>query len=326
MVHDERGNFIGDSHLARGHGELAEGDEVNLDRGAAIVQVCDCTGTWQQDLSEVVDKRAKEVEQRREAASAKTTCTPGAKSRVPLSMGNQGGVGLSALMTPTETRRVAKDHFQLRHLPLSAIVSSLGPTGRAVIPDRSPYEVRQGIMEQEGIGESTAKRRRVEASPPPSKAGFARNLFGTRLTLSASGAAATQPRTNAKTLFRDSVEEMRRKRVDAQVDDASRQRSNQVQRPQSPTAVDSHDSQDSTQPAPSVPTSRRPRKKSQTAPTLSKKGKAVSDKRPTSEHDEPRSQAQTAAEKATLGLAKATGHIESVESHLPTRNKSEIGA
>ncbi|PHH64211.1 hypothetical protein CDD81_4825 [Ophiocordyceps australis] len=289
MVHDERGNFIGDSHLAGGHGELAEGDEVNLDRGAAIVQVCDCTGRWEQDLSDVVDRRVKEVEQRREAASAKTRSGPGMGSPVASSFGKRSGDGggLGALMTPTNTKRHGKDHFQLRHLPLSAMLPSCGPTGRAVLPERSPYEVRQERMGEEEMRGSTGKRRRVEASPP-SKAGFAQNLFGARLTLSASGAASTQTR-GKMVLLASSGEETERRRIEVQNQKALGQRSNQVQRPLSPTA--------------GVATS-RPRSKPLAAPALSSKGKELSDKTLALEQDETETQAERETAKSSVSGTK----------------------
>ncbi|TWU74207.1 hypothetical protein ED733_002767 [Metarhizium rileyi] len=157
MVYDDRGNFIGDAHWP-GAGDLQEDEELELDRGAAIVQVGEYTGSREQDLTEVLDKRAREVEKRRAMAAAKTP-------------------------TPSRARAQQRPHFQLNHRPLSSIVPSPGPIGRSVIPDRSPFEARKA---EGGADGPSSKKRRVSPSPP-SKAGFAQNLFGARLNLGGSG-------------------------------------------------------------------------------------------------------------------------------------------
>ncbi|OAQ98360.1 hypothetical protein LLEC1_01168, partial [Akanthomyces lecanii] len=169
MVYDDRGHFVGDSHWDQ-EGDLAPGDELSLDRGMALVQVEDCTGEKQQDLTELLDKRAREVEKRRQIAAAKTRPTP----RGSLA----GGV-----QPPPQHRP---------HLALSSLVQSPGPIGRAAIPAHSPFEARQQRLHQNQppnadaqptVSAPPAKKRRTSTSPP-SKAGFARNLFGTMLNLS----------------------------------------------------------------------------------------------------------------------------------------------
>ncbi|KAF4508860.1 hypothetical protein G6O67_005191 [Ophiocordyceps sinensis] len=175
MVYDDRGNFIGDSHW-HSSDALDEGDELELDRGSAIVQVADCTGSREQDLTELLDKRAKEVGQRRASAAARTT--PAQQTPVRRHEGQQ---------------RQPQTHFQLKHRPLSAIVPSPGPIGRAAIPARSPFEARLAEAGGEQQQPPVAKRRRVCVSPP-SKKGFAQSLFGAKLTLSACP-TATPPAT-----------------------------------------------------------------------------------------------------------------------------------
>lgn len=172
MVYDDRGNFIGDAHW-HGGGDLQEDEELELDRGAAIVQVGESTGSREQDLTEILDKRAREVEKRRAMAAAKTP-TPSRPRTQPQQQQQQ-------------QRRQQQPHFQLNHRPLHSIVPSPGPIGRAVISDRSPYEARKA----EGVAMDgpSAKKRRVCPSPP-SKAGFAQSLFGTRLNLGGSGRMA----------------------------------------------------------------------------------------------------------------------------------------
>ncbi|KAG7291493.1 hypothetical protein NEMBOFW57_001512 [Staphylotrichum longicolle] len=62
MVYDDRGHFVGDTHLQRDY-DFDEGEEIKLERGI-IVQFVECVGRQEQDLSELLDKRAKEKEQR----------------------------------------------------------------------------------------------------------------------------------------------------------------------------------------------------------------------------------------------------------------------
>ncbi|KAF4435513.1 hypothetical protein FACUT_7136 [Fusarium acutatum] len=169
MVYDDRNHFIGDAHWQEG-GDLEPGDEFELDRGAAIVQVSDCTGQREQDLTELLDKRAKEVEKRR--TNAGTTRTPGS----------------TAAVTQTPRNDQNTPHFQLRHRPLNDLVGGASRIGRAVISPHSPFEQRKMAespgQQQDSPSEDArpSKRRRREKSPP-SKMGHARALFGTTLTL-----------------------------------------------------------------------------------------------------------------------------------------------
>ncbi|PNP74164.1 hypothetical protein FNYG_12538 [Fusarium nygamai] len=169
MVYDDRNHFIGDAHWQEG-GDLEPGDEFELDRGAAIVQVSDCTGQREQDLTELLDKRAKEVEKRR--TNAGTTRTPGS----------------TAAGTQTPRNDQNAPHFQLRHRPLNDLVGGASRIGRAVISPHSPFEQRKMAespgQQQDSPSEDArpSKRRRREESPP-SKMGHARALFGTTLTL-----------------------------------------------------------------------------------------------------------------------------------------------
>ncbi|KAJ5833560.1 hypothetical protein N7474_001871 [Penicillium riverlandense] len=55
MVFDEQGNFIGDHHWRSGD-PVQDGDEMELDKGA-LIQVGECMGTAQTDLSSLLEKR-----------------------------------------------------------------------------------------------------------------------------------------------------------------------------------------------------------------------------------------------------------------------------
>ncbi|QPG93549.1 hypothetical protein C2857_000646 [Epichloe festucae Fl1] len=188
MVYDDRGNFIGDAHWQAG-GDLEEDEELELDRGAAIVQVADCVGCREQDLTEVLDKRAREVEKRRAMAAAKTPAP--SRARAPPVPAAQDGT-----------------HFQLSHRSLSSIVPSPGPLGRAAVSSRSPYETRKadGLRAQERAPPPAKKRRTCPS--PPSKAGFARSLFGAALSLSTYAGGASSSRTRALKERRVSVQEV----------------------------------------------------------------------------------------------------------------------
>ncbi|KAM6524155.1 hypothetical protein FSOLCH5_004759 [Fusarium solani] len=151
MVYDDRGHFIGDAHWQEG-GDLDEGDEFELDRGAAIVQVSDRTGQREQDLTELLDKRAKDVERRRANAGTRTPGSTAASTRTP--------------------RNDQSSHFQLRHRPLTDLVGGASRIGRAVISPHSPYEARKMAIspgqQQDSPSEDArpSKRRRREESPP----------------------------------------------------------------------------------------------------------------------------------------------------------------
>ncbi|KAG5961761.1 hypothetical protein E4U56_003748 [Claviceps arundinis] len=172
MVYDDRGNFIGDAHW-QADGALAEDEELQLDRGSAIVQVADYVGSREQDLTEVLDKRVREVEKRRAVAAARTPAS--------------GRAAPAAAAAAAAAAAVESTHFQLMHRPLSSIVSSPGPLGRASISTRSPFEVRKVDRLAAPPHQAPISARKRRRSPsPPSKAGFARSLFGAALSLSGS--------------------------------------------------------------------------------------------------------------------------------------------
>ncbi|KAH7158271.1 hypothetical protein B0J13DRAFT_435448, partial [Dactylonectria estremocensis] len=166
MVSDDRGHFIGDAHW-QAEADIEPGDEFQLDRGAAIVQVSDCTGQREQDLTELLDKRARDVEKRRANAISRTPRSSNAVASSPA--------------------QDQSSHFQLRHRPLASLVGASPRIGRAVIPPHSPYEVRQiaqrGAQPEPSEELPPPKRRKQERSPP-SKSYHARSLFGAALSLS----------------------------------------------------------------------------------------------------------------------------------------------
>lgn len=162
MVYDERGNFVGDTHW-REDEDLDEGEELELERGGAIIQVAECTGSRDQDLSELIDKRAKERAERQSAALARRQST------------------LEAAASHT-----AVPHFQLRHKPLHNLIGTpTGHHGRALLPTESPYEERQKLVASPQNNDTRSIKRRRREPSPPSKGGYAQSLFGASLSLSA---------------------------------------------------------------------------------------------------------------------------------------------
>ncbi|ROW10221.1 hypothetical protein VMCG_01757 [Cytospora schulzeri] len=182
MVHDERGNFVGDMHWRHDYA-FDEGEEIELERGGVIVQVSSLVAREETDLSELLGKRVKEKEQRHLQKLARS---PARTSAAP-----RPGPRPSA---------IPPDHFQLRHRPLHQVIGTpTGHHGKALVPKESPFEQRQQAAAAAATSpdERTAKRRKHE-DLPPSKSGYATSLFGQSLTLSATPASSVpvkrQPR------------------------------------------------------------------------------------------------------------------------------------
>ncbi|KAK1961724.1 hypothetical protein LY78DRAFT_706300 [Colletotrichum sublineola] len=174
MVYDERGNFIGDMHW-REDFDFGKGEEFNLEQGAVIVQVAECVGSKDQDLTELLDKRAREAEQRYARTSA---------------------AAANSLRSTVRPLLVPQNHPQAHFRPRHLVDVSITPRGlqrRAVMPIISPYEERIAAQQlsnsPEDENQRPTKRRRRDVSPP-SKSGYAQNLFGATLNLSSWSASA----------------------------------------------------------------------------------------------------------------------------------------
>lgn len=87
VVYDDGGGFVGDGHWQGDENEFTEGVEMNLDRGMVIVQVLECTGSKEQDLGEVLGKRAREVEERRINAATKNPASTASSNPAKRSRG-----------------------------------------------------------------------------------------------------------------------------------------------------------------------------------------------------------------------------------------------
>jgi hypothetical protein len=169
MVYDDRSNFVGDTHWRKDY-EFEEGEELELERGGIMVEVSECIGKRDQDLTELVDKRVKDRKERVAAKNAATPMRPRASASTPQTP------AASALLRPKS---------------LNAVLGNpSGHYGKAVIPQKSPFEQRQQARRDENEVERPAKRRKQDDSPP-SKHGYAQTLMGTRLNLSSSRPPST---------------------------------------------------------------------------------------------------------------------------------------
>ncbi|EHA46082.1 hypothetical protein MGG_02900 [Pyricularia oryzae 70-15] len=174
MVYDERGYNVGYMHWRRDY-DLADGEELELESGGTQVQVCECVGTQEQDISGLVDKRLQEREQRAIKVAAR--------------LQQSSSVGGSRPVV----RQSPNDHFQLRQVPLNQLLGTpTGHHGRALVPSESPFEQRQRASNDETP--RPAKRPRREPSPP-AKSGYAQNLFGAKLHLSSQPSSSLWQRT-----------------------------------------------------------------------------------------------------------------------------------
>ena len=121
MVYDESKNFIGDTHC-REQEPIRDGDEIKLDKGV-LIQVGESVGSVEQDLTELLQKRVPKapepsVEEHGVPESFHThRATPGTSSPATFT--------------------------QLRPKSLNTLLgTSLGRTGRASLPSKSPYDQR----------------------------------------------------------------------------------------------------------------------------------------------------------------------------------------
>jgi hypothetical protein len=163
MVYDERSNFVGDTHWRED--ELNEGAELELERRGILVEVGECTGQRNQDVSELVDKPRQEKEHR---AASRAVASPVARHP----------------STPAGSEL-------LRPKPLNQMLTPSGHYGRAVIPKISPFQEKQRQASRlTDESERPAKRCR-QTEDIPSKSGYAQNLMGASLDLSSSRPPST---------------------------------------------------------------------------------------------------------------------------------------
>ncbi|KAH7390133.1 hypothetical protein BKA64DRAFT_579658, partial [Cadophora sp. MPI-SDFR-AT-0126] len=203
MVYDEKSNFVGDTHW-KGGLDFNEGEELELERGGILVEVGECIGRRDQDLTELVDKRVKEREERMAAKVAHAS--PSASF-----LRNPGTPAGSALLRPK---------------PLNAMLTPTGHYGRAVVPTTSPFEDRQAANRDEN--EPPAKRRK-QNDATSSRNGYAQNLIGATLSLSSSKPSST-PTIRYEPFRARKVLQTHPDAIDLTLDDDEERRASDVRR------------------------------------------------------------------------------------------------
>lgn len=137
MVYDVSRNYIGDMHW-REDEILQDGDEFQLDRGI-LIQVGEATGSMEQDLTGLLEKRKKAPEV---AVNEEVLQQPVA---VPM------------------TGSIAAQPPQLRPKTLNALLGTpKGRIGRAALPTKSPHELRLENENSKLDEDRPAKRQRIE--------------------------------------------------------------------------------------------------------------------------------------------------------------------
>lgn len=137
-MYDVSRNYIGDMHRRKDE-VLQDGDEFELDRGV-LIQVGEATGSIEQDLTGLLEKRKKAPEV---VVNDDVSHQPSA--------------------VPT-ARPTAAQPSQLRPKTLNALLGTpKGRIGRALLPTKSPHELR---TENENVSwnhDRPAKRQRIES-------------------------------------------------------------------------------------------------------------------------------------------------------------------
>ncbi|TAQ88482.1 hypothetical protein B7494_g3178 [Chlorociboria aeruginascens] len=165
MVYDERSNFVGDTHW-REDSDFGEGEELELERSGILLEVGECIGKKEQDLTELIDKRVKDREER---VAAKTASLTPLRPQVVRLQGNPTPAGAP----------------HLRSKSLNTLLGTpTGHYGKAVLSTTSPFDERQLLNNiAQGENDRPAKRRKPN-EPAPSKSGYAQNLMGATLRFS----------------------------------------------------------------------------------------------------------------------------------------------
>ncbi|KXS98808.1 hypothetical protein AC578_2041 [Pseudocercospora eumusae] len=146
MLYDVPRNFIGDMHWT-GDGDIQEGDEVTLERSAVKIEVADCIGRSETDLSELRKSKNKAP-----SANVRASIVPQARANT-----------------------------QLKHRSLNALLGTpKGPIGQAQLPNPSPFDENQAHVENEASEDGRPPKRpktgegwnvtRTTTTPKPGKA------------------------------------------------------------------------------------------------------------------------------------------------------------
>ena len=135
MVYDVPRNYVGDTHW-REDCPVQDGDELKLDKGV-LIQVGEAMGSTEQDLTELLVKRRQNQD------------------------GSPARIATPKLSYPA--RSAGTPLTQLRPKSLNALLGiPRGQPGRATLPPRSPFEIRQAAKVQNAEDERPRKRQRMD--------------------------------------------------------------------------------------------------------------------------------------------------------------------
>jgi hypothetical protein len=210
MVYDDRSNFVGDSHWREDYA-FAEGEEVELERCGILVEVSECVGTREQDLTPLLNRVVKDGQEKahvRAVASsplrppglgirtqtvgssrAEQTDLRAAKRRKPNNSPhvkngyaqNLTGATLALLGTPSTAAPLRYDPLWLRTVkqPIERIDMSESD-GIHRMPQERPVAISKS---QTKTGGTQAKRMSNKLSPTHINSGYAQNMTGAALVL-----------------------------------------------------------------------------------------------------------------------------------------------
>jgi len=151
MVYDVPRNFIGDMHWKEDTA-FDEGEEFTLERDAVLVQVAESVGRTETDLTELKQSAKKS---RREGGGQMSSppqtnlATPSRSMGPPMARPRAGSV--------------AGGNTQLKHRSLNALLGTpKGRIGKAAVPTKSPFEMRQAEENEEWESGRPSKRSKPE--------------------------------------------------------------------------------------------------------------------------------------------------------------------
>jgi hypothetical protein len=151
MVYDVPRNFIGDMHWKEDTA-FDEGEEFTLERDAVLVQVAESVGRTETDLTELKQSAKKS---RREGGGQRSSPPPMSLATPSRSMGPP--------MARPGAASAAGGNAQLKHRSLNALLGTpKGRIGKAAVPTKSPFEMRQAEENEEWESGRPSKRSKPE--------------------------------------------------------------------------------------------------------------------------------------------------------------------
>jgi Protein of unknown function (DUF2439) len=207
MVYDDRSNFVGDSHWREDHA-FAEGEEVELEQCGILVEVSECVGTREQDLTPLLNKVQKDRQERAHmrAVASSPPRPPGPSIRTQaIDLSGEESTDLRSTKRRKPNNSSCSKNGYAQNLTgvmlaLSGAPSTAAPlrydplwlrTRKQLIEmsdsdgiHRMPQERRVSIsISQTKTGGSQAKRMSEMLSPARVNSGYARNITGAALVL-----------------------------------------------------------------------------------------------------------------------------------------------